>query len=208
MSGLCKEGDALLDVTLTRGNDDILLATANGMAIRFDEEDARLMGRSAAGVKGIELEEGDAVIGVVAIPMKPDTTGLAEDSRVTADTSISLLTICENGYGKRTPLDEYRVQTEGGKYRSQSRGGKGRIDIKTSDRNGKAVAALAVRQTDDIVVVSKGGQLVRIHAGEIRETGRAAQGVRVVSLHEGDAVIAAARVAEQEQDPTEPAKPE
>ncbi len=203
-----KEGDALLDVTLTRGNDDILLATANGMAIRFDEEDARLMGRSAAGVKGIELEEGDAVIGVVAIPMKPDTSGLAEDSRVTADTSISLLTICENGYGKRTPLDEYRVQTEGGKYRSQSRGGKGRIDIKTSDRNGKAVAALAVRQTDDIVVVSKGGQLVRIHAGEIRETGRAAQGVRVVSLHEGDAVIAAARVAEQEQDPTEPAKPD
>jgi len=192
-----KEGDALLDVTLTRGSDDILLATANGMAIRFAEDDARLMGRSAAGVKGIELEDGDAVIGVVAIPMKPDTSGVAEDGRITADTSISLLTICENGYGKRTPLDEYRVATDGGKLRSQSRGGKGRIDIKTSDRNGKAVAAHAVRETDDVVVVSKGGQLVRIHAGEIRETNRNAQGVRVVSLHEGDAVIAAAPVADQ-----------
>jgi len=192
-----KEGDALLDVTLTQGKDDILLATANGMAIRFDEEDARLMGRSAAGVKGIELEDGDAVIGVVAIPMKPDTGGIAEDGRITADTAVCLLTICENGYGKRTPLDEYRVQTEGGKFRSQSRGGKGRIDIKTSDRNGKAVAALAVRESDDVVVVSKGGLLVRIHAGEIRETGRAAQGVRVVSLHEGDGVIGAAPVVEQ-----------
>jgi DNA gyrase subunit A len=172
-----KEGDALLDVTLTGGKDDILLATANGMAIRFNEEDARLMGRAAAGVKGIELEEGDHVIGVIAIPMTDDASGAAEDGRLTKDTSVCLLTICENGYGKRTPLDEYRVATEGGKLRSQSRGGKGRIDIKTSDRNGKAI--------------TKGGQLVRLPAGEIRETGRAAQGVRVVSLHEGDSVVAA-----------------
>lgn len=186
-----KDGDALLDVTLTRGADDILLATANGMAIRFNEQDARLMGRSAAGVKGIELEDGDEVIGVVAVPMNP-SAGEAEGT--TADTGLALLTITENGYGKRTPVDEYRVQSEDGTMRSQSRGGKGRIDIKTSDRNGKAVAALGVHASDDVMVVSKGGQLVRTKAGEIRETGRAAQGVRVVTLDAGDSVIAAARI--------------
>ncbi|MEK6701554.1 MAG: DNA gyrase subunit A [Planctomycetota bacterium] len=191
-----KEGDALLDVTLTGGGDDILLATAGGMAIRFNEEDARLMGRGAAGVKGIELDEGDQVIGVIAIPMKVDPAGASAEDVVTLDKSVCLLTITENGYGKRTPVDEYRVQTEGGQMRSQSRGGKGRIDIKTSDRNGRAVAALGVRANDDVVIVSKGGQLVRTSAAEIRETGRAAQGVRCVSLNEGDVVIAAALVAE------------
>lgn len=193
-----KEGDALLDVTLTRGSDDILLATAEGMAIRFNEQDARLMGRSAAGVKGIELEDGDEVIGVVAIPMKPPAPPAASPDAegVTADPTQCLLTITENGYGKRTPVDEYRVQSDDGTMRSQSRGGKGRIDIKTSDRNGKAVAALGVHASDDVMVVSKGGQLVRTNAGEIRETGRAAQGVRVVTLDDGDKVIAAARIAE------------
>ena len=190
-----KEGDALLDVTLTQGADDILLATANGMAIRFPEQDARLMGRSAAGVKGIELEDNDEVIGVGAIPMNRAD---ADDDGTTRDTSLGLLTITENGYGKRTPVDEYRVQSESGRLRSQSRGGKGRIDIKTSDRNGKAVAALGVLASDDVVVVSVAGQLVRVNAGEIRETGRAAQGVRVVSLREGDKVIAAAIVAERD----------
>jgi DNA gyrase subunit A len=189
-----KDGDSMLDVALSRGNDDILLATANGMAIRFSEQDARLMGRSAAGVKGIELEEGDEVIGVVAVPMNAAATADAEGT--TADPTLCLLTITEHGYGKRTPVDEYRVQSEDGTVRSQSRGGKGRIDIKTSDRNGKAVAALGVHATDDVVVVSKGGLLVRTNAGEIRETGRAAQGVRVVTLGEGDRVIAAARIAE------------
>ncbi len=191
-----KEGDALLDVTLTGGGDDILLATAGGMAIRFNEEDARLMGRAAAGVKGIELDEGDQVIGVIAIPMTPDPAGTSPEDVVTLDKSVCLLTITENGYGKRTPVDEYRVQTEGGQMRSQSRGGKGRIDIKTSDRNGRAVAALGVRANDDVVIVSKGGQLVRTSAAEIRETGRAAQGVRCVSLNDGDLVIAAALVAD------------
>lgn len=195
-----KDGDALLDVTLTDGDDDLLLATANGMAIRFNEQDARLMGRSAAGVRGIELEDGDEVIGVVVVPMKPGPSG-APDDLLTADTSLRLLTITEHGYGKRTPVDEYRVQSENGSIRSQSRGGKGRIDIKTSDRNGKAVAALGVHTGDDVVVISKGGQLVRMPADEIRETGRAAQGVRVVSLREGDAVIAAARVAETKSNP-------
>jgi DNA gyrase subunit A len=197
-----KEGDALLDVTLTRGSDDILIATANGMAIRFNEQDARLMGRSAAGVKGIELEDGDEVVGVISIPMTPAATPEAEGT--TADPTVCLLTITENGYGKRTPVDEYRVQSEDGSMRSQSRGGKGRIDIKTSDRNGKAVAALGVHATDGVMVISKGGQIVRTAAGEIRETGRNAQGVRVVSLDEGDVVIAAARIVESGTEPTTP----
>lgn len=191
-----KEGDSLLNVTLTDGNDDILLATASGQAIRFNEEDARLMGRSAAGVKGIELEEGDAVIGMVRVPMVKDADGDA----VSADPSMCLLTITEHGYGKRTLIDEYRVQPETGKARSQSRGGKGRADIKVVDKNGKSVAALAARAKDDVVVITKGGQLVRTATSSIRECGRGSQGVRVVSLNEGDAVIAAAIVPEGEND--------
>jgi len=191
-----KEGDSLLDVTVTAGTDDILLATAQGMAIRFDENDARLMGRPAAGVKGIELEEGDEVIGVVAIPMKRAD---ADDPGVTTDPSLCLLTISANGYGKRTPIDEYRVQPESGPMRSQSRGGKGRADIKAGDRNGPSVAALGVRATDDVVVISRGGQLVRVPASEIRECGRGTMGVRVVSLNEGDAVVAAATVPESDE---------
>lgn len=194
-----KEGDSLLAVTLTDGNDDILLATANGMAIRFNEQDARLMGRAAAGVKGIELEEGNKVIGVVPIPMVED----AEGDLITQDPTLTLLTVTQNGYGKRTALDEYRVAPESGKMYSQTRGGKGRADIKTSERNGRSVAALGVRDSDEIVVVTKGGQLVRLPASSISVIGRGTQGVRVVSLHDGDEAIAVARVEEDsDQTPT------
>jgi DNA gyrase subunit A len=193
-----KDGDTLLDVTLTDGLDDILLATASGMAIRFSEEDARLMGRSAAGVKGIELEDGDEVIGVVRVPMTKDADG----DPVSKDASLCLLTITEHGYGKRTPIDEYRVQPETGKMRSQSRGGKGRVDIKVTDKNGKSVAALAVLPGEDVVVITRGGQLVRTQTDSIRECGRGSQGVRVVTLNEADAVIAAATAPEEEaEDP-------
>ncbi|MFO0375863.1 MAG: DNA gyrase C-terminal beta-propeller domain-containing protein, partial [bacterium] len=107
--------------------------------------------------------------------------------------------ITENGYGKRTLIDEYRVQPETGKMRSQSRGGKGRQDIGGTDgRNGRSVAALLVRPGDDLVVVTKDGQLVRMPVEDIRETGRGAQGVRVASLNEGDKVVAASRVAGNE----------
>ncbi len=188
-----REGDELLDVALTSGRDDLLLATAGGMAIRFPEEDARDMGRAAGGVKGIELGDGDEAIGLVVIPMVPDADG----DPVTADQSIALLTITENGYGKRTPIDEYRVQPESGKMRSQSRGGKGRADIKTSDRNGRSVAALAVRDSDDVVVGTVQGQLVRTPAKAISLIGRGTQGVRVVSLNEGDKIAAATRAASE-----------
>jgi len=194
-----KEGDALLDVALTHGNDDIILVSAGGMAIRFNEEDARLMGRQAAGVKGIELADGDEVIGAVRVPMvraSEDEAGAPHyDTAPDAlAAELCLLTITEHGYGKRTKVDEYRVQPEAGRPRSQSRGGKGRADIKTTERNGRSVAALGVRTGDDVVVVTKLGQLVRIAAESISEYGRGTQGVRVASLNEGDAVIGASRV--------------
>jgi DNA gyrase subunit A len=185
-----KEGDSLLAVTLTDGNDDLMLVTEGGQAIRFSEQDARDMGRAAAGVKGIELSEGDRVIGVVRVAMAPDKDG----DLMTSDPSTALLTITTKGFGKRTPIDEYRVQPEAGKMRSQSRGGKGRLDINLTDKNGRSVAALLVQASDDLVVVTRGGQLVRMPAGEIRECGRGSQGVRVAKLDDGDEVVAAAAV--------------
>ena len=192
-----KEGDRVLDVILTTGSDDILLATAAGMSIRFHEDDVRLMGRPAAGVKGIELADDDEVIGAVAIPMRGSDD---EDRRTwdTVDPAVCLLTISEKGYGKRTPVDDYRVQPETGKPRSQSRGGKGRVDIDASERNGRSVAALGVRMGDDVVVTTRNGMTVRMPVSEIRETGRGAQGVRVAKVDDGDTVVAAAPVASDE----------
>ncbi len=192
-----KEGDALLDVVVTGGENDLLLAASNGLAIRFNEQDVRLMGRTAAGVKGIDLASEASVVGLVHVPMIRDDDG----DPVTTDPTMRLLTITENGYGKRTSIDEYRVQPESGKARSQSRGGKGRADIKTTDRNGPSISAIGVMPGDDIVVVSRGGQLVRMAADSISAVGRGTQGVRVVSLKGGDAVIAVARVAESHEEP-------
>lgn len=192
-----KEGDRVLDVILTTGSDDILLATAQGMSIRFNENDARLMGRPAAGVKGIELADGDEVIGAIAVHLNRGAEG-EEKLWPTADPSLCLLTISENGYGKRTPVDEYRVQPEGGAMYSQTRGGKGRVDIDASERNGRSVAALGVREGDDVVVTTRLGMTVRMPVSEIRTTGRGAQGVRITKLDEGDKVVAAAPVAAEE----------
>ena len=172
------EDDRLIDVVYTTGNDHVLLSTARGMAIRFDENDARVMGRSAAGVKGIDLADDDEVIGLVR-----------------AEAGADLLTVTERGYGKRTPIDEYLVQSESG-VRPQSRGGKGRIDIRTTARNGRAVAVLAVREDDGLMFVTERGLIVRIAAESVRQTGRGTQGVRVVNLKEGDRLISMARVAE------------
>ncbi len=172
------EDDRLIDVVYTTGNDHVLLSTARGMAIRFDENDARVMGRSAAGVKGIDLADDDELIGLVRVEAGSD-----------------LLTVTEHGYGKRTPIDEYLVQSESG-VRPQSRGGKGRLDIRTSARNGRAVAVLAVREDDGLMFVTERGLIVRIAAESVRQTGRGTQGVRVVNLKEGDRLISVARVAE------------
>jgi DNA gyrase subunit A len=145
------------------------------MAIRFDEDDARVMGRDTAGVKGIELADSDEVVGIVR----------CDDTR-------ALLTVTSNGFGKRTGFGEYLVQSEDGSTRAQSRGGKGRIDIQTNDKNGFVVAVLPIATTDSVVVVSSSGMLVRTPAAEIREIGRNTQGVRVVRLKDGDAVVGVA----------------
>jgi DNA gyrase subunit A len=195
-----KDDDALFNVRLTTGVDDIMLVASNGMAIRFNEQDVRLMGRPAAGVKGIELADDAEIVGILRVPMvvdedDPEVTHTAPSA---LERGLSVLTICENGYGKRTEVDEYRVQPESGPMRSQSRGGKGRGDIKTTARNGKAAAAIGVYDPDDVVVISRGGLLVRMAADSISKIGRGTQGVRVVKLKDGDQVIAAARVEDSD----------
>ncbi len=174
------EGDDLIDVVLTSGQTDVLLATANGMSIRFSENDARVMGRSAAGVKGIELTEGDRVVGLIRV-----------------DPDSDLLTVTENGYGKRTDLDEYLVQHEDGSKTAQSRGGKGRRDIQTTERNGRVVAIRCVQENDSLMFISEGGLVVRVAAASISRIGRNTQGVRLVKLKEGDKLIGAARVIDE-----------
>ncbi len=203
-----REGDALFDVLLTSGNDDVMLVTSAGMAIRFNEHEdrggLRDMGRSAAGVKGIDLADDIQIVGAAAIPMTPPTDDGAQITHQDAlDANLCLLTVTDKGYGKRTLVDEYRVTSEDGSQRSQSRGGKGRMDIRLSAKNGRPVAAFAVAETDDVVFITRHGQLVRTAASGISQYGRGTQGVRVVGLRDGDALIAAARVAESEEDDTE-----
>ncbi len=169
------EGDRLVNVVQTRGSDHVLLATAHGMSIRFDENDARVMGRSAAGVGGIDLSSHDAVVGLVR-----------------CDDNATLFTCTENGYGKRTPMVDYLVHQDDGLTRAQSRGGKGRIDIKTDTRNGRVVAVHSTLDSDDLMFVSRGGMIVRIRASDVRPVGRNTLGVRVVKLQEGDALVGAA----------------
>jgi DNA gyrase subunit A len=182
------EGDRLIAVVHTSGDDHVLLATAGGMSIRFHEDDARVMGRAAAGVKGIELEEGDTVVGLVR-----------------CEGGADLLTVTENGYGKRTDLAEYLVRQEDGSTRPQSRGGKGRIDIKTSDRNGRVVTVRCVREAEGVMFITSGGMLIRTAVASISRIGRNTQGVRVVRLKEDDRLIAAAGIADEGPDgPDEP----
>ncbi len=197
-----KDDDNLLDVRMTSGHDDLMLVTSGGMAIRFSEQDVREMGRSAAGVKGIELREGAAVVGIMRVPMVQDPND-PEVTHTTGDMlerNLCLLTITENGYGKRTPVDDYRVNPENGPMRSQSRGGKGRTDIKSTDRNGPSVAAIGICDDQDVVVISRKGQLVRMAASSISSYSRGTQGVRVVGLKDNDAVIAAARIDDSDDD--------
>ncbi|MBL0926950.1 MAG: DNA gyrase subunit A [Phycisphaerales bacterium] len=185
------DGDSLIGVVSTSGNDHVLLATAGGMSIRFKESDARAMGRNAAGVKGIELEETDRVVGVVRVEMRDES-----DAASSVHPEVDLLTVTENGYGKRTDMAEYLVhgEGEGGReeLRIQSRGGKGRIDIRTTERNGRVVTVKAVKPDEGVVFVTQSGMLVRTAVAGISRIGRNTQGVRVVNLKDGDKLIAAA----------------
>ena len=172
------EDDALIDVIKTDGSGHILLATKNGMSIRFDENDARPMGRTAAGVKGISLSAEDRVVGAI----------LAEDD-------ADLMTMTENGYGKRTPMVDYLVRSgEDGSTRPQCRGGKGRRDIKTGGRNGSVADIRSVRDNDSLMFITANGMLVRIAASDIRTIGRNTKGVKVVNLKDNDRLISAAKI--------------
>ena len=172
-----EEGDELIAARLTDGRSHVLLSTAQGMAIRFEESDVRPMGRTAYGVKGITLGEGDAVVSAATLPADEGTTGVT-----------TILTVTANGYGKRTELTEYRVQ---------SRGGKGIITIKTTERNGPVVAAAAVSDAEEVMLITNGGMLIRMPAKGISVIGRNTQGVRHIALEsKEEQVVGAARAAE------------
>ncbi len=214
-----EEGDSLIGVVLTQVGDEVVLSTKLGMAIRFDQAQARAMGRNTRGVKGITLREGDEVIGLVV-----------------ADPQGYLLTVCENGYGKRTPFGlnedgdtvaEVEPEAEGDapaeppleepaeaggdeeagdaptdrsamRYRKQKRGGYGVRDIRTSERNGNVVASTAVRNGDEIMLITPQGMVNRTRVEEIRVVGRNTQGVRIMNLNEGDKIASVAKVAQED----------
>ncbi|HEY3837815.1 MAG TPA: DNA gyrase C-terminal beta-propeller domain-containing protein, partial [Bryobacteraceae bacterium] len=159
------EGDELIAARLSSGNDLIFLGSHEGQAIKFSETQVRAMGRPARGVRAMDLEEGDYIVG----------------SEVVQEDGLTL-SISENGYGKRTPIQEYRLT---------NRGGKGVINMKTTARNGKVVAILSVKEDTELMIVSKDGQMIRIGSNEIRQAGRSTQGVRLVNLGENDRVAAA-----------------
>ncbi len=168
------EGDDLLAAGLTSGNDEILMATAKGQAIRFNESDARPMGRNARGVIGIRLSksENDRLVAMEVLSGKPE-----------------ILTISSNGYGKRTPVEDYRLQ---------GRGGSGVINMRTSERNGNIVACMVVDETDQVMIITANGKLTRIRVAEVSSISRATQGVRLIQVDDGDTVASAGRIAADE----------
>ncbi len=193
-------GDELIGAKLTDGKLMIFLASHDGQAILFRETEVRAMGRQAGGVIGMDLAKGDYVVSMEAV--QPDFEIIRKEYKKTAQnldelesdaireslTSL-MLTVAEKGYGKRTPLAEYRIT---------SRGGKGVINLKTAERNGKVVGALQVAEESDVMIITEYGKVIRVHANEIREAGRSTQGVRLLRLEEGDSVAAAAAIQEEE----------
>ncbi|MGI9457896.1 MAG: DNA gyrase subunit A, partial [Aeoliella sp.] len=196
-----KEGDELVDVAVTKPGEEILLATAKGMAIRFSESDARPMGRNTSGVKGIKLTAGDSLAGMVV-----------------ADPEATLLTATEHGFGKRTPFGPNATETEseasdsdtgpgdgdeassGSKYRTQNRGGKGLRDIKTTARNGPVVGITRVDDDDELLMMTARGKIQRIKASDIGTIGRNTQGVNIMTLGDDDTLTAIVRVPAEERD--------
>jgi DNA gyrase subunit A len=201
-----REDDEVVDVLITKPGDEVVLATARGMAIRFRESDARPMGRNTSGVKGISVAANDSLVGMVVA--EPDDT---------------LLTACQNGYGKRTWFGpnspaagetsedhaeasdataaenaEAEEVSSANRYRAQRRGGKGLRDIKTTKRNGPVICVACVRDDDEILMMTARGKLQRIVAGEISIIGRNTQGVRIMSLDEGDTLAAIVRVPRED----------
>jgi DNA gyrase subunit A len=168
------EGDELLGATITNGDSFIFLGSHEGMAIRFNEDEVRAMGRQARGVRAMDLEEGDYLIGLLVV----EREGL-------------ILSISENGFGKRTLLQDYRLT---------ARGRKGVINMKTTPKVGKVVAVLSVKESTDLMIITKDGKIIRLESGEIRQAGRSTQGVRLVRLENGDQVAAASVIPEPDEE--------
>ncbi len=185
-----REDDELVDVVVTGPSDELVLSTAKGMAIRFKESDARSMGRNTSGVKGISLGDDDQLVGMVV-----------------ADPEATLLTVCQNGYGKRTPFgansDDAESQEEsssGARYRTQKRGGKGLRDIKATDRNGPAIGICRIDDDDEILMMTARGKIQKIRASDVSVIGRNTQGVRIMNLDKDDTLAAVVRVPQEEEE--------
>jgi DNA gyrase subunit A len=172
--------DDLIGVALTTGSDRVILGTRDGMTICFEEKNVRSMGRASRGVRGIKLRPGDVVVGMVIVVEK-----------------ASLFTVCENGYGKRTVIENYRPQ---------GRGGVGLKNIKTTARNGKVVALEAVQNSDDLMLITANGMIIRTGLDEIRSIGRNTQGVRLIKLKSGDKLVAAEKIVAEESNHTKKEK--
>jgi len=179
-----EEGDNLIGAAITDGKHDVMLFSNAGKAVRFDENDVRPMGRDATGVRGMQLDEGQQVISMLVAPQEGETVGEGSHAQ-------SVLTATENGYGKRTPI---------GEYTRHGRGTKGMIAISTSERNGKVVAATLVDTKDEIMLITTGGVLIRTRVSEIREMGRATQGVTLINVDEGTKLSGLQRVVESDAD--------
>jgi DNA gyrase subunit A len=190
-----EEGDELVAASLTDGNQIVFLASHDGQAIRFDENDVRSMGRNATGVRGMNLAEKDYIVGM-ATTIKPEAKAVVKEGDVAPEIAdlipekgSLILSVTENGYGKRTPADEYRLT---------NRGGKGVINVKTTARNGKVVGISQVSEKSEVMLISQYGKIIRIESKFIRESGRSAQGVRLLNVEPGDRVAAAVVIPPEE----------
>ena len=178
-----RDGDELLDAVLTNGNSEILLAGRNGRCCRFDENDARALGRTASGVRGINIEEDDEVVGMITYDPA------AEDAA-----AHSILVVSENGYGKRSDFDEYR---------KTNRGGKGVKTLQITDKTGPLVAMKNVTDENDLMIINRSGLTIRMAVSDIRVAGRATQGVRLINIKEGDSIAAISAVNKSEEETPE-----
>jgi DNA gyrase subunit A len=172
-----EQGDEVIGVRLTDGQQELILSTADGQAIRFKEEQVRPTGRGTFGVVGMKLDPGDKVVSMEMLSLGAD-----------------ILTVAEGGFGKRTEMDEYRLQ---------SRGGKGIITMKTTDRTGRVIGVQLVTEDDQLMLITNAGKIIRLRIRDIRVIGRNTQGVRLIELEEGERVVSLARLAEKEEEDEE-----
>ena len=174
-----RENDQLLEAILTNGNCEILIAARNGKCVRFHESDARAIGRTGTGVRGINIEDDDEVIGMVCVDTE---NGDKENTHI--------LVVSENGYGKRSDVEDYRIT---------SRGGKGVKTLNITEKTGSLISLKSVTDEDDLMIINKSGITIRVAVSDIRVAGRATQGVRLINIKDGDMIAAVCRVVKNEE---------